>query len=494
MHLGDRIKERRLALGWSLARLAREAHAATSYVWLLEQGRIAEPRPARLQALASALGCSPSDLTSVVPERRKRKATLLRAIQQGSVWGSLGLPEWTAPDVDDLSDRAIDALHALHGLRQEQEGAEPSPREPQWLAQHRDVIGNLSGHPHRPDLEELAVSLRRSRLPRRSETELIEAPLSVTELRGLARKQGLTVEISRRLPSQFISHLDDDAPKPTLYLSERLAPAHSVFNLARGIALFVLRRQRTYEPLHRNPFAEKLAVDYLAGAILIPRPALVRDTAAVEYDVDALAKKWNSDWETIAIRCAQLPPEEGVAFHFLKLDPAGNLVGFLPGSGLTLQAAAGACPKWGAVRAFLLAPLSVHRQYSLFPSGERYFCFSRVVCYDRSDPLAVNPYGRRDSQQFFYSITLGCAARRENLERIKYAKEYVHTDDAEIPIGPGCAGCEWEDCSQRVRPHIAWTRFTLSLTSRKWSRYSRLTPEDQRDLRQAVPAPRRKGG
>jgi predicted transcriptional regulator/transcriptional regulator with XRE-family HTH domain len=496
VNLGERVRRRRLARGLSLALLAREAGAATSYVWLLVQGRIAEPRPARLQALAAAPGCSVPDLTSQSPSRDADKEALLDAVRRGTVFRRPGLPDWGPAEVGGIPDHAVRALRALLEPRQEPEGAVPEIHERPWSDADDAAAEPQGGTASREDLEQMAVALRRSRPARRGAEAGLQSPQSVTELKALARRQGLDVEISRRLPSRFISRLGEGGPGPTLYLSERLAPARCVFNLARGISLLVLRRSKRYAFLADHPFAEKAAVDHLAGAILIPKPALLRDVAALEYDVDALAKKWNSDWETVAIRCAQIPPEEGVPFHSMKADPAGDLVGLLPGSGLSRRTASGACPKWGAVRAFLLAPLSVHRQYTRLPSGERCICSSRVVCYDRSDPLADNPYLGCDSRRFFYSITLGCRAEPGRLERIKYAKESVHTDEVEIPIGPGCAACEWEDCSQRVRPRAAWTDYAHSPTTRKWSRFSRLTAQDQRALHGALPPPRgrRPGG
>ncbi len=61
-NLGERLRLRREAHGWSQDELARRAGLAQAQVSMLEAGKRANPSAAVLAALADALGCSMEDL------------------------------------------------------------------------------------------------------------------------------------------------------------------------------------------------------------------------------------------------------------------------------------------------------------------------------------------------------------------------------------------------------------------------------------------------
>ena len=60
--IGDRIRERRLALDWSQEFLARRADMSTNTIRLIEQGISESPQISTLVRLAKALGVSIVDL------------------------------------------------------------------------------------------------------------------------------------------------------------------------------------------------------------------------------------------------------------------------------------------------------------------------------------------------------------------------------------------------------------------------------------------------
>lgn len=61
--VGQRIKERREELGWSLSKLAAQANVSKGYLWSLEKGETdARPSGRTLYRIAEALGVTMSDL------------------------------------------------------------------------------------------------------------------------------------------------------------------------------------------------------------------------------------------------------------------------------------------------------------------------------------------------------------------------------------------------------------------------------------------------
>ncbi|HMI98986.1 MAG TPA: helix-turn-helix transcriptional regulator [Gaiellaceae bacterium] len=63
LQVGQRIKQHREELGWSLSKLAEEAKVSKGYVWSLEKGQTdARPSGRTLYRIAEALGVTMSDL------------------------------------------------------------------------------------------------------------------------------------------------------------------------------------------------------------------------------------------------------------------------------------------------------------------------------------------------------------------------------------------------------------------------------------------------
>ena len=59
--IGARIKARRLALGWSMEKLAAEADVSISTLYKTERG-VSYPARSTLKSIAAALGTTPEDL------------------------------------------------------------------------------------------------------------------------------------------------------------------------------------------------------------------------------------------------------------------------------------------------------------------------------------------------------------------------------------------------------------------------------------------------
>ena len=73
----------------------------------------------------------------------------------------------------------------------------------------------------------------------------------------------------------------------------------------------------------------------------------------------------------------QRPGKEGVPFHFLKTDIAGNVSKRFSLSGIHIPRHGGSCPRWNVYIAFL-NPGRIHPQISKMPDGKTYFCIARA--------------------------------------------------------------------------------------------------------------------
>ena len=67
----------------------------------------------------------------------------------------------------------------------------------------------------------------------------------------------------------------------------------------------------------------------------------------------------------------QRPGKEGVPFHFLKTDIAGNVSKRFSLSGIHIPRHGGSCPRWNVYIAFL-NPGRIHPQISKMPDGKTY--------------------------------------------------------------------------------------------------------------------------
>ena len=96
------------------------------------------------------------------------------------------------------------------------------------------------------------------------------------------------------------------------------------------------------------------------------------------------AHRFGASFEQVCHRLTTLrrPGAEGVPFHFLRIDIAGNISKRFCGSGIRIARFSGACPRWNVHAAFL-TPGMIRVQLSRMPDGAAYFCIARTVRSDR---------------------------------------------------------------------------------------------------------------
>ena len=186
-------------------------------------------------------------------------------------------------------------------------------------------------------------------------------------------------------------------------------------------------------------------LNYLASAILMPYDDFLVNAKRFRYDAELLMHHFATSFEQVTHRLTSLqkPGNEGIPFHFVKTDNAGNVSKRFSLSGIHIPRHGGACPRWNVYSAFS-SPGKINTQISRMPDGKVYFCIARAF------EKGIEKYGAIKS---FVSIGLGCDVR--------YAKEITYADGIDLqnkkletPIGISCRICPRTDCEQRAFPPI----------------------------------------
>lgn len=241
-----------------------------------------------------------------------------------------------------------------------------------------------------------------------------------------------------------------------LSLSELLPLPSRIFQLACQIAL--LGHRPLLEKLvsvgkFTSAEADRLALvalaSYFAGAVMMPYERFREAARAARHDIELLERRFGASFEQVCHRLTTLqrPGAQGVPFHLIRVDPAGNISKRFSASGIGIARFGGACPRWNVYDAFA-RPGQIHAQVSRMPDGGTYFCIARTAgAVGRPNLRGNNARGVR------LAIGLGCS--------VAYARELVYSDglmlddpQAIAPIGISCRVCERTDCADRALPSL----------------------------------------
>ncbi|HEY8594779.1 MAG TPA: short-chain fatty acyl-CoA regulator family protein [Devosiaceae bacterium] len=185
---------------------------------------------------------------------------------------------------------------------------------------------------------------------------------------------------------------------------------------------------------------------YVAGAMVLPYSRFLEDAERQRYDIDFLAQTYTASFEQVAHRLVTLrrPGEEGIAFGFLRSDPAGRLTKHFPLPGLQLPSVGHACPLWAIYGAFS-TPGQVVRQIVRFPDNSRYLFVAKTVARraatfsERAVPSSVQ-----------------LATHVLNADRTVYADGLeLSTGSGDVPVGPACRLCIRRECVHRQEEALA---------------------------------------
>lgn len=271
---------------------------------------------------------------------------------------------------------------------------------------------------------------------------------------GLQRWLHSALGVAIRLEPAGLSRLTRrfDPSKRELVLSEVLPPRGRHFQLAHQIAL--LQHDDVITRLSRD---ERLTTDesrmlcrvalanYFAGAVLMPYGDLLAAARELRYDVELLGHRFRTSWEQVCHRLTSLrrPGAEGVPFHLIRVDVAGNISKRFSASGIRFPRFSGVCARWGVFASFQ-TPGHVNVQVSQMPDNNRYFCFSRSIRKEGGGYRAAHA---------LFAIGLGCP--------LEHARSLVYSDGVDVdsplaaePIGVTCRTCERLDCELRSCPPL----------------------------------------
>ena len=450
--LGAKVRALRRRQQISQSQLAEKLGISTSYLNLIENNH----RPLPAPVLIKLAQLYQIDLHAFAADDDARLvADLLEAFSDPLFEGQ----ELSSGDVRELAAASPAGARAVLALYKAYQGA-------------RGAADDLST---RLTAGEELHSVERSHLPSEEVSDLIQrhmnhfpelehgaeelsgrARLSTEELyaglcRYLERQHGIRVDLARGSVERGTLRRFDPARR-VLTLSELLPTRSRTFQVAYQVGL--LTQREALDRIAADPWLTSDAsralvrvalANYFAGCLLMPYEPFLRAAREERYDIDVIGRRFRVGFEQVCHRFTTLsrPGYEGVPFHMLRIDVAGNLSKRFSASGIRFARFSGACPKWNVFHAFL-TPGLIRIQVSRMTDGATYFCIARTIQKDSGGFHQIQPV---------MAIALGC--------RIEYAKQLIYADgvaldnpDIYVPVGVTCRLCERTDCEQRAMPSL----------------------------------------
>ncbi len=295
---------------------------------------------------------------------------------------------------------------------------------------------------HFPEIEEVAEDIQRQARLGIGERDLYGAVMDYLKRYHDVETKILTL---REMDGAFRRY---DPESRTLYLSEVLRRGSRNFQLCHQLGLILMSEtfnrlvsvpQLTNEDSRR--LGRLVLANYFAASVLMPYERFLNAARSERYDIELLGNRFRTSFEQVCHRLTSLrrPGNEGIPFHFVRVDIAGNISKRFSASGMRFARYSGACSLWNVYASFL-TPGIVRTQVSRLPEGTTFFDVARTIKKDS---------GRYRARHSLQAINLGC--------EIEYAQELIYADgldlenaDAAVPIGITCRLCERTDCGQRA--------------------------------------------
>jgi len=456
VRLGAKVRALRRRESLTQVQLAGQLGVSASYLNLIEANR--RPLPANLLIkLAQLFGVDVGAFAT--DEDGRLVADLTEAFADPVLEGY----DLTSVDVRELAAASPEAARAVLGLYRAYQAAHASADDLSSRLRDGEALAGPDGArpPSMVPSEEVSDYLQRSwnhfpALEAAAEELAARAKLTSEDLyagliRHLEHHLGISVQIAHWEPLRGVLRRYDPDRK-TLTLSELLPTRSRTFQLAHQIAIITLGEaldRHVADGRFSSPEARVLAkvalANYFAGAVIMPYAAFHQAARDERYDIDVLGRRFRVGFEQVCHRLTTLrrPGAEGVPFHMIRIDVAGNISKRFSASGIRFARFSGACPRWNVFSAFM-TPGMIRIQVSRMPDGVAYFCIARTIQKDA---------GGYHSQQPVQSIGLGC--------QIEFAHQLVYSDgvnldarDMLVPVGVTCRLCERTQCEQRAVPSL----------------------------------------
>ncbi|HHO51665.1 MAG TPA: XRE family transcriptional regulator [Deltaproteobacteria bacterium] len=447
LRLGVKVRALRRREGLTQVRLAERLGISASYLNLIEHDK----RPLTAPLLIKLASLFELDVTTFGSEQDSALESDLLEVFGDPMFEGMGL---TNVVVREVISSAPEVGRAVLELYRSYRNAEAqAARLALTVADGQDMADT---HARLPSEEVTAfVQQHRNHLPALEEGAMAlwrDARLQPDDLcTGLARHlESLGIRV-RFCPAKAGAIRRYDPGRRELSLSDGLARSARRFQLAHQVALITLAD--TLDELSSSDglkseasraLCRMVLANYFAGAVMMPYTGFHTACEAERYDIDLLARRYGATFEQVCHRMTTLQRsgQEGVPFHFLKVDTAGNISKRFSASGIRFARFGGACPRWN-VSMSLLSPGRLRIQVSKMPGGAHYFCVARTV---------RRSAGGFRAPEIVHAIGLGC--------ELSYAGRLVYADGMDlssvevVPIGVTCRLCDRPRCEQRAFPSL----------------------------------------
>ena len=449
---GSRIRALRRREGLSQARMAERLRISPSYLNLIEHNQ----RPMSALVLLRLAQEFQLDLKVFAGGEDERLVADLLEVFGDSIFDRLGL---TPADVRDqvahsqlVSRALLNLYHAYQAARSSAEVLSERLSEGQELKgieisrlpseEVSDLIQRQMNY--FPDLEEGAERLW-------SEARLEGKDLFQALVEYLERAQGVRVRIEK-VGSMRGAVRRFDPGRRELLLSEVLRRGSRNFQLAHQVGLLTLPDildRLASDPHLVSDAARSLCrvamANYFAAAVLMPYERFLKAAQEERYDIDLLGHRFRTSFEQVCHRLTTLrrPRADGVPFHLVRVDIAGNISKRFSASGIRIARFSGACPLWNVHAAFL-TPGMIRVQLSQMPDGTTYFDVARTLHQER---------GGYHAPRTVHAIDIGCPTQFAG-ELVYSAGMDLSNLAAAVPVGVTCRLCERTRCEQRAFPAI----------------------------------------
>lgn len=451
-HLGARVRSLRRQHGLNQKQMAERLGISSSYLNLIEHGK----RPLSATVLIKLAQSFDIDLGSFAADDKQVVAELTEVFSD-PLFDDMGLTNADVKELVAASPGIAEAVQVLYGRYREAReaadtlaervhggttstGADIAHLPTEEVHDFIQLAGNWF-----PSLEDAAQRLRRD--ARIQDDDRYGRMAAYAESALGVRIEWVPIEASGDIVRRF------DRERRILRLSQVLPPRSRHFQLAHQLGLLVatealdeLTDDRRLTSDEARALARVTLSNYFAAAVLMPYEDFLAEAERRRNDIELLGHRFRTSFEQVCHRLCTLrrPGAEGVPFHMIRVDVAGNISKRFSGSGIRFARYAGACPRWNVHAAFL-TPGQIRTQTSIMEDGTTYFCMARTV--QKSGGGWSQPHA-------LHAIGLGCTL--EHAPRLVYADGIdVSSADHGVPVGVTCRLCERMRCPQRAFPPLS---------------------------------------
>ena len=383
------------------------------------------------------------DLATLSGRSERQVEVALREVFADPLLVADAVPEAEVAELAATAPNAAQAVLALYRawrVAREDAGGLALPSGRRVLLPNeeaRDLFDDRGNH--FPALEAAAEAIA---------TELTAEPAEMNHAiaERLRRTHGLIVRV-QPLEGELRHY---DAAGRLLSLSEALPRESRGFHMAFQLALLETREavEAVLADVASTSAEAAMLIrvglfNYVAGALLMPYTPFLQAAQALRHDVEALAARFGVSYEQACHRLSTLqrPGERGVAFFFVRVDPAGNVSKRFSAAGFPFARYGGSCPRWVVHTAFS-QPGVVQVQVAELPDGTAYVCFARTV---------TRPAQGWGDPKPTHVVAMGCGVA--HADAVAYA-DGLDLQRAKVGIGLSCRLCDRPDCRSRAFPPL----------------------------------------